>query len=185
MLRQQLEESEARLLQRAPDEAQRQWLAERLELERRLEEAQRSLELVTQKALREKAQLLDTERMLKEQMKSMQAVPERPLTTAVAPTSDLQALKAGGAKRGHLVVEDSVTQMVAELRSKELQRNQMQQQVEHDKQLKLGEHVRWRVASRMALERKFQKQLQEARSRTGASLAAPKIVSGSTLGPLG
>ena len=76
----------------------RQWLSERLELERRLEEAQRSVELVTQKALREKAQLLDSERMLKEQLKSMavEKLSERPLqTTAVAPSNDLQALKAG------------------------------------------------------------------------------------------
>ena len=37
-----------------------------------------------------------------------------------------------------LGVEDSVVAMVSELRSKELQRNQMQLQVEHDKQMTLG-----------------------------------------------
>ena len=39
---------------------------------------------------------------------------------------------------GLLGVEDSVVAMVSELRSKELQRNQMQLQVEHDKQMTLG-----------------------------------------------
>ncbi|CAL1126621.1 unnamed protein product [Cladocopium goreaui] len=150
-LRQQLAESEARMLQvKAPDEAQRQWLSERLDLERRLDEAKRNAESVSQKAAREKAQLLDSERTLREQMKIMQdrlnserRVPALETTPSMASTtnSEIQNLK------------DSVVAMVSELRSKELQRNQMQLQVEHDKQM-------------MSLERRFQKQLQEARSRS-------------------
>eukprot|EP00435_Cladocopium_sp_Y103_P039302 s1276_g10.t1 len=150
-LRQQLAESEARMLQvKAPDEAQRQWLSERLDLERRLDEAKRNAESISQKAAREKAQLLDSERTLREQMKIMQdrlnserRVPALETTPSMASTtnSEIQSLK------------DSVVAMVSELRSKELQRNQMQLQVEHDKQM-------------MSLERRFQKQLQEARQRS-------------------
>jgi len=150
-LKQQLAESEARMLQvKAPDEAQRQWLSERLDLERRLDESKRNAESVSQKAAREKAQLLDSERTLREQMKIMQdrlnserRVPALETTPSMASTtnSEIQSLK------------DSVVAMVSELRSKKLQRNQMQLQVEHDKQM-------------MSLERRFQKQLQEARSRS-------------------
>eukprot|EP00913_Durusdinium_trenchii_P014248 g13367.t1 len=73
LLKQQLAESEARILQlKAPEDAQRQLLTERLDFERRLDEARRSAEAAAQKAAREKAQLLDAERTLKEQMKIMQ-----------------------------------------------------------------------------------------------------------------
>jgi len=149
-MRQQLAESEARILQmKAPDEAPRQWLSKRLDLEKRLDEARRNADAISQKAAREKAQLLDSERTLREQMKIMQdrlnseRRPALETTPSVASTtnSEIQNLK------------DSVVAMVSELRTKELQRNQTHLQVEHDKQM-------------MALERRFQKQLQEARTRS-------------------
>ncbi|CAJ1346669.1 unnamed protein product [Effrenium voratum] len=150
VLKKQLAESETRMLHlKAPDDAKRQWLSERLDMERQLDEARRREEAMVQKAAREKAQLLDSERTLREQMRILQdrlhsetrrSVPE---TSAAVPqvVSEIQNLK------------DSVVAVMSELRSKELEKSQLQMQVEHDKQM-------------VALERKFQKQVHEAKTRS-------------------
>merc|ERR1719271_1134145 len=54
------------------ESAKRQWISERMELERQLEDAKRNLEEGSNKASREKAQLLDAERTLREQLKILQ-----------------------------------------------------------------------------------------------------------------
>ncbi|CAE7945051.1 GBP1 [Symbiodinium sp. KB8] len=126
-------------------------VARRMELERLLEDARRSLTEATQKFAREKAQLMDSERTLREQMKILQdrAPAESRRSGLELPggqvLSEIQGLK------------DTVLSMVSELRSKDMERGQLEMRAEHEKQL-------------IALERRFSKQLAEARQTSEISL---------------
>ncbi|CAE7629944.1 GBP1 [Symbiodinium sp. CCMP2456] len=126
-------------------------VARRMELERLLEDARRSLTEATQKFAREKAQLMDSERTLREQMKILQ-------DRAPAETRRSGLELPGGQVLSEIQgLKDTVLSMVSELRSKDMERGQLEMRAEHEKQL-------------IALERRFSKQLAEARQTSETSL---------------
>lgn len=131
------------------EEAKRQWLSERMELERQLEDAKRGGEEVSMRASREKAQLLDSERTLREQLKILQ---ER-----------LQSSKHNGQRSAHMEsaanvsselhsLKDQMMAVMSEVRGVDNEKKQLELKAEHEKQL-------------IGLERKFQRQLMEARRK--------------------
>jgi len=131
--------------------AKRGWLAERIELERQVEDSKRSLEEVTLRASRERAQLADGERTLREQVKILQ---DR-LAASVAEK------RAGGAKEAAAAsgigadvasLKDAVAAMMSEIRGAGMEKQQLEMKAEHEKQL-------------IGLERKFQRQLMDARRK--------------------
>merc|ERR1719189_2813141 len=74
-LQRKLSDAEAKSITKQSDSlevAKRQWLAERIDLERQLEDTKRNMEETVMRASREKAQLIDSERTLREQMKMLQ-----------------------------------------------------------------------------------------------------------------
>jgi len=128
--------------------ARRQWLAERIELERQVEDAKRSLEESNLRAGREKAQLVDSERTLREQMKLLQ---ERLETRRPG----MEGSSAGGGGSGHADLHglrDAVTTMMSEVKGMGMEKKQLEMKAEHEKQL-------------IGLERKFQRQLMDARRK--------------------
>jgi len=125
--------------------ARKQWLLERAELERQLEDARRGAEEAQLRFGRERAQLVDSERALREQMKLLQ---ER-LQASAEPRRAAQ--EGAGAAELH-GLRDAVLALMSELRGAELERRQLEMKSEHEKQL-------------IALERRFQRQLMDARRK--------------------
>mmetsp|Transcript_5233 Transcript_5233/g.11644 ORF Transcript_5233/g.11644 Transcript_5233/m.11644 type:complete len:821 (-) Transcript_5233:251-2713(-) len=130
------------------EHAKREWIQERIELERQLEDAKRSNEEVSFQANREKAQLMDSERSLKEQMKILQ---ER---LAASQDDARRGRQEGGSvPAGELAsLKDAVVACMSEVRSQDMEKKQLELKAEHEKQL-------------IGLERKFQRQLMEARRK--------------------
>jgi len=129
--------------------AKRQWIQERMELERAADDAKRGLDDASNKASREKAQLLDSERTLREQLKILQERLQNnqhesrqvaQLDASATTTAELQSLK------------DAVVSMMSEVRGMDMEKKQLEMKAEHEKQL-------------IGLERKFQRQLMEARRK--------------------
>lgn len=129
--------------------AKRTWLAERIELERSLEEARRSLEEASMRASREKAQLVDSERTLREQMKILQ---ERLHSSAAESRRNTQMDASSSATAELHSLRDTVVAMMSEVRGMGMEKQQLEMKAEHEKQL-------------IGLERKFQRQLMEARRK--------------------
>lgn len=129
--------------------AKRQWLAERIELERQVEDAKRTLEEVNMRASREKAQLVDTERTAREQMKILQ---ERLTSSAVESRRGAAGLE-GSSGAGDLGgLRDQIVAMMSEVKGMGMEKKQLEMKAEHEKQL-------------IGLERKFQRQLMDARRK--------------------
>jgi hypothetical protein len=129
--------------------AKRQWLAERMELERQLEDTKRSNEEASMRASREKAQLVDSERTLREQMKILQ---ER-LQSSVAESRRNAQMDASSSATAELhSLRDAVVAMMSEVRGVDMEKKQLEMKSEHEKQL-------------IGLERKFQRQLMDARRK--------------------
>lgn len=122
-----------------------------------LEDVRRAAEEAAQKAAREKAQLMDSERTLREQMKILQ---DR-LHSSTSESRRSSQTDASGASANGIAeirsLKDSVVAMLSEVRSKELEKSQLELQSEHEKQL-------------IGLERKFQRQLLEARRKSDGLL---------------
>jgi len=132
------------------ESAKRQWISERMELERQLEDAKRNLEEGSNKASREKAQLLDAERTLREQLKILQ---ERLQNTQQDSRRNDQLHSATTATAGELhSLKDAVVAMMSEVKGMDMEKKQLEMKAEHEKQL-------------IGLERKFQRQLMEARRK--------------------
>mmetsp|Transcript_27273 Transcript_27273/g.78500 ORF Transcript_27273/g.78500 Transcript_27273/m.78500 type:complete len:792 (+) Transcript_27273:93-2468(+) len=131
--------------------AKRQWLAERIDLERQLEDAKRSLEEVGMRASREKAQLVDSERTLREQMKILQ---ERLASSAAERRAGSKSESAAASSTSADIagLRDAVAAMMSELKGVGMEKSQLEMKAEHEKQL-------------IGLERKFQKQLMDARRK--------------------
>jgi len=131
------------------DIAKRQWLSERLELERQLEDAKRSMDEASMHASREKAQLIDSERTAREQIKLLQ---ERLASSAAdAGRAATQAAGSVPAAEFHSL-KDAVVAMMSEVRGMDMEKKQLEMKAEHEKQL-------------IGLERKFQRQLMDARRK--------------------
>lgn len=128
--------------------AKRQWLEERMELERQLEDAKRSLEESGMRANREKAQLVDSERTLREQMKILQ---ER-LQTHSQESRRVGHDAAGASSTELQGLKDMVVATMSEVKGMGMEKKQLEMKAEHEKQL-------------IGLERKFQRQLMEARRK--------------------
>lgn len=129
--------------------AKRQWLEERIELERQLEDAKRTHEEAGLRANREKAQLVDSERTLREQMKILQERLQSHSQESRRPGHG----DAPGASSAELQgLKDMVVATMAEVKGMGLEQQQLQLKAEHEKQL-------------IGLERKFQRQLMEARRK--------------------
>lgn len=129
--------------------AKRQWLAERMELERQLEDARRGAESSAMQASREKATLVDSERALREQMKILK---ERLETSAAESRRHAQADAGSGTSAELSSLRDAVMSMMTEVRGADMEKRQLELKAEHEKQL-------------IGLERKFQRQLMEARRK--------------------
>jgi len=132
------------------EEAKRQWIAERIELERQLEDSKRMQEDTALCASREKAQLADSERTLKEQLKILQERLQSSSQDQRRNASLEQATSATSAELHSL--KDAVVAMMTEVRSMDMEKKQLEMRAEHEKQL-------------IGLERKFQRQLMEARRK--------------------
>lgn len=133
----------------ALDVAKRQWLAERLELERQVEDLRRGADEAVARSSREKAQLVDNERTLKEQMKILQ---DRLQSSAMEARRHVQAETATVASAELNSLKDAVVSMMTEVKGMDMERRQLEMKAEHEKQL-------------IGLERKFQRQLMEARRK--------------------
>ncbi|CAK0811146.1 unnamed protein product [Prorocentrum cordatum] len=129
--------------------AKRQWLAERMELERQLEDARRGAESLAMQASREKATLVDSERALREQMKILK---ERLETSVAESRRHAQADTGASASAELSSLRDAVMSMMTEVRGAGMEKRQLELKAEHEKQL-------------IGLERKFQRQLMEARRK--------------------
>eukprot|EP00929_Paragymnodinium_shiwhaense_P039212 TRINITY_DN20620_c0_g1_i2.p1 TRINITY_DN20620_c0_g1~~TRINITY_DN20620_c0_g1_i2.p1 ORF type:complete len:805 (-),score=215.61 TRINITY_DN20620_c0_g1_i2:593-3007(-) len=133
--------------------AKRQWLQERMDLERQLEDAKRNMEHAGLAASREKAQFVDSERTLREQLKLLQ---ERLRSSAmeVQQSARLEgrvdaATNAAAELHG---LKDAVLTMMSEVKGMDMEKKQLEMKAEHEKQL-------------IGLERKFQRQLMDARRK--------------------
>jgi len=131
--------------------AKKQWLVERIDLERQLEDARRGAEEAALRSSREKAQLVDSERTLREQMKILQ---ER-LQSSVAESRRSAQMDAAGSSATTAELRslrDAVVAMMSEVRGMDMEKRQLEMKSEHEKQL-------------IGLERKFQRQLMDARRK--------------------
>lgn len=133
----------------AHEVAKRQWLSEKLELERQVEDVRRSMEEAAMKAGREKAQLIDSERTLREQMKILQ---ERLQSSALEARRNVQTEGSSPAAADLLSLKDAVVSMLSEVRGMDNEKRLVEVKAEHERQL-------------IGLERKFQRQLIEARRK--------------------
>lgn len=131
------------------DVAKRQWLAERLELERQVDDLRRSADEAASRASRDKAQLVDNERTLRDQMKLLQ---DQLHSSAMEARKHVQAGTATVASAELNSLKDAVISMMSEVKGMDLERKQLEMKAEHEKQL-------------ISLERKFQRQLMEARRK--------------------
>lgn len=129
--------------------AKRQWLSEKMELERGMEDAKRAMEEQAMRASREKAQLVDSERTLREQCKILQERLQSHATESRM-NARLDAASNATAELGSL--KDAVVAMMSELKGIDMEKKQLEMKAEHEKQL-------------IALERKFQRQLMDARRK--------------------
>lgn len=94
--------------------AKRQWLSERMELERQLEDARQKEQQVTNQAGRERAQLVDSERALRDQIKLLQ---ERLQASAAEARRNAQMDAATTATSSELQsLKDSVISMMSEMK---------------------------------------------------------------------
>jgi len=128
--------------------AKRQWLEERIELERQLEDTKRTLEESNMRASREKAQLVDSERTLREQMKILQERLQSHSQESRRPGHD----SAGASSAELQGLKDMVAATMSEVKGMGLEKKQLEMKAEHEKQL-------------IGLERKFQRQLMDARRK--------------------
>eukprot|EP00418_Pyrodinium_bahamense_P093843 CAMPEP_0179047204 /NCGR_PEP_ID=MMETSP0796-20121207/19078_1 /TAXON_ID=73915 /ORGANISM="Pyrodinium bahamense, Strain pbaha01" /LENGTH=808 /DNA_ID=CAMNT_0020743645 /DNA_START=1 /DNA_END=2424 /DNA_ORIENTATION=- len=129
--------------------AKKQWLVERIDLERQLEDARRGAEEAALRSSREKAQLIDSERTLREQMKILQ---ER-LQSSVADSRRSAQMDSSSSAAAELhSLRDAVVAMMSEVRGTDMEKRQLEMKSEHEKQL-------------IGLERKFQRQLMDARRK--------------------
>lgn len=131
------------------DVAKRQWLAERLEMERQIDDLRRNADETASRASREKAQLVDNERTLRDQMKLLQ---DQLHSSAMAARNHVQAGTATVASAELNSLKDAVISMMTEVKGMDLERKQLEMKAEHEKQL-------------ISLERRFQRQLMEARRK--------------------
>eukprot|EP00930_Biecheleria_cincta_P033302 TRINITY_DN23064_c0_g1_i1.p1 TRINITY_DN23064_c0_g1~~TRINITY_DN23064_c0_g1_i1.p1 ORF type:complete len:778 (+),score=198.88 TRINITY_DN23064_c0_g1_i1:115-2448(+) len=125
---------------------------QKADVDRQLEDMRRAAEEAAQKAAREKAQLMDSERTLREQMKILQ---DRLHSSTSESRRSSQTDVSGASANGIAEIrslKDSVVAMLSEVRSKDLEKTQLELQSEHEKQL-------------IGLERKLQRQLLEARRK--------------------
>lgn len=130
--------------------AKRQWITERMELERQLEDARRGAEQSVNQASREKAQMVDSERTLREQVKILQ---ERLQASAAEARRNVQLDAATTATSSELMsLKDTVIGMMTEMKGMDTEKKQLEMKSEHEKQL-------------IGLERKFQRQLMDARRK--------------------
>eukprot|EP00928_Gymnodinium_smaydae_P014677 TRINITY_DN15402_c0_g2_i1.p1 TRINITY_DN15402_c0_g2~~TRINITY_DN15402_c0_g2_i1.p1 ORF type:complete len:805 (+),score=240.05 TRINITY_DN15402_c0_g2_i1:216-2630(+) len=130
--------------------AKRQWLQEKMDLERQVEDARRNLEETTMRAGREKAQFVDSERMMREQLKILEQRLQASVTESGKRSLQLDSATTATAELGSL--KDAVVSMMSEIKGMGTERRQLEMKAEHEKQL-------------IALERKFQRQLMEARRK--------------------
>eukprot|EP00927_Polykrikos_kofoidii_P061170 TRINITY_DN56039_c0_g1_i1.p1 TRINITY_DN56039_c0_g1~~TRINITY_DN56039_c0_g1_i1.p1 ORF type:complete len:809 (+),score=173.47 TRINITY_DN56039_c0_g1_i1:42-2429(+) len=136
------------------DVAKRQWLSEKLELERQVEDMRRNVEQASMTHSREKAQLADSERMLREQLKILQ---ERLQSSASeARRSAVQDAASNAAAELHSL-KDAVVAMMSEVKGIDTEKRQLEIKAEHEKQL-------------IGLERKFHRQIMDARRKNDATI---------------
>jgi len=129
--------------------AKRQWMQEKIDLERQVEDSKRVAEETNMKSAREKAQLMDSERTLREQMKILQ---ERLQASASEARRGAQLESAGNAANELFGLKDAVVAMMSEVKGMDGDKKQLDMKAEHEKQL-------------IGLERKFQRQLMDARRK--------------------
>jgi len=133
------------------DVAKKQWLTERIELERQLEDSRRSTEEAERRASRERAQLVDSERGLRERIKLLEERLQS--SSGESRRGGYPDSGGGGATAGELSsLRDAVVAMMSEVRGIDMERSQLEMKAEHERQL-------------IGLERKFQRQLTDARRK--------------------
>mmetsp|Transcript_36729 Transcript_36729/g.84525 ORF Transcript_36729/g.84525 Transcript_36729/m.84525 type:complete len:815 (+) Transcript_36729:91-2535(+) len=130
------------------EQAKREWIQERIDLERQLEDAKRSTDEASFQTSREKAQLMDSKRALEEQMKVLQERLAASQDEARRGRQDGGSVPAGELSS----LKDAVVACMSEVRSSDMEKKQLELKAEHEKQL-------------IGLERKFQRQLMEARRK--------------------